>query len=505
MVHVEGKRKMPKAKVTIQARLKVKGKEKEMLDDLMRRWSSCMRFAYKRLLEGKTRNELKEQLQKVFNLNSRYVDDAILEAQRIITLSEELGFNPKKVVFGGRTLFEKLSKKHLSEKQRDRLKREWKERRQGNLYSRGDKSKNGNLNLRVIMQEGKPYLRVNLGNRKWIILELITSHKKWGLFESYLIQGVPYSVRVQKRNGRYYCYITFEEEVPEIEIGFENGAIGIDLNAYPSHIAWAEVGKDGNLKSYGEVHTPHLFDGKKTKRDYWAWIYAHEIVKIALEKGKGIVLENLRIKDKGFRGDYSGRKARRIKHNFSYRKLKERIVHLARRYGIAVKEVNPAYTSVIGMLKYAPQLSLTKDVASAWVIGRRGLGLSEGVPKNYRVFLQVADESPQCESGRADGSTDGRNPSAPKFPKGDSYNPWRVLRVAVLTALSPERIPRCLSPLKRLLVSGDVGRIPVRGREVPLPGAGPMGTQMPPAGSVSALNRRGINSPAPRCTFVRFG
>jgi len=65
---------MQKAKTTIQARLKVKGEEKKILDDLMRRWSSCMRYAYRRLLEGKTRNELKKELQKLFNLNSRYVD-----------------------------------------------------------------------------------------------------------------------------------------------------------------------------------------------------------------------------------------------------------------------------------------------------------------------------------------------------------------------------------------------------------------------------------------------
>jgi len=498
---------MPKTRVTIQARLKVSGKEKEILDDLMRRWSSCMRYAYKRLLEGKTRNELKKELQKIFNLNSRYVDDAILEAQKIITLSKELGFKPEKVIFGGRDLFEKLSKKHLSEKQRRELKKRWREKRQGNLYSRGDKSKNGNLNLRIVKEGEKYYLRVNVGNRKWILLELITSHKKWGLFESYLIQGVPYSVRIQKRNGRYYCYITFEEELPPIEIGFENGAIGIDLNAFPSHIAWAEVGKDGNLKSYGEIATPHLFDGKKTKRDYWAWIYAHQVVRIALEKRKGIVLESLKIKEKGFKGDYTGRKSRRIRHNFSYRKLKERIVYLARRYGIAVKEVNPAYTSVIGMLKYAPQLSLTKDVASAWVIARRGLGLSEGVPKNYRVFLQVAKRSPQRESGTVSELTDGRNSDTAGKGKPYLYNPWRVLRVAVLPALSPEgrKTPRCLSPLKRLLVSGDVGRIPVRGREFPLPGAGTMGAQMPPAGFLGTLNRRGINSPAPNCTFVRFG
>ncbi len=477
---------MPKSMTTIQARLRVKGEEKKTLDDLMRRWSSCMRFAYQRLLEGKTRKELKRELQKTFNLNSRYVDDAILEAQGIIASAKELGFKPEKVIFGGRDLFEKLSQNHLSEKERERLKKEWREKRQCNLYSRGDKSKNGNLNLRVVKEGDKYYLRVNTGNRKWILLELITSHKKWGLFESFLIQGVPYSVRVQRRDGRYYAYITFEEPLPEIEIGFERGAIGIDLNAFPSHIAWAEVSRDGNLISYGEIPTPHLFDGRKTKRDYWAWMYAHQLIKIALEKSKGIVLEDIKIKDKGFRGDYSGRKSRRIRHNFPYRKLKERIVHLARRYGIAVKEVNPAYTSVIGMLKYAPQLSLTKDIASAWVIARRGLGLSEGVPKNYRAFLQVAEESPQRESGRADGSTDGRNPSAPRHPEGASYNPWRVLRVAVL------------------LVSGDVGRT-LQGREVLLPGVGPMAGEIAPAGFIPSLKRRDINSPAPNCTNVRFG
>ncbi len=493
---------MPKSMTTVQARLKVKGKEKEILDDLMRRWSSCMRFAYKRLLEGKTRNQLKKELQNIFSLNSRYVDDAILEAKSIITLSKELGFKPEKVIFGGRDLFEKLSKKHFSEKERAKLKREWKEKRQGNLLSRGDKSKNGNLNLRIVREGDKYHLRVNVGTKKWILLEIVTSHKRWGLFESYLIQGVPYSVRVQKRNGRYYCYITFEEELPDIEIGFEEGAIGVDLNAFPSHIAWAEVGSDGNLKSYGEIPTPHLWDGKKTKRDYFSWQYAHQIIKIALEKGKGIVLESLNIKDKGFRGDYTGKKARRIKHNFSYRKLKEGIIHLARRYGIEVREVNPAYTSVIGMLKYAPQLSLTKDIASAWVIARRGLGFKERIPENYRLLI----ESLQRESGRVEGLTNGRNPSAPKFPRGTSYNPWLVLRVAVLTALSPDpqRFPRCGSLLKRLLVSGEVGRT-LYGRETLLPGAGSIAGEIAPAGFIPSLKRRDTNSPALNCINVRFG
>jgi len=494
---------MHKVKTTIQIMFRVEGEEKRLLDDLMRKWSSCMRFAYKRLLEEKTRNELKKELQSKFNLNSRYVDDAILEAQSIINLSKELGFKPEKIIFGGRDLFEKLCKKHLSEKERKRLKEKWKERRQCNLFSRGDKTKKGNLNLRIVRKEDKYYLRVNAGERKWILLEIKTSHRKWEIFESYLNQGIPYSVRIQRRNEKYYVYVTFEEPLPEVEIGFENGAIGIDLNAFPSHVAWAEVSKDGNLKSYGEIPAPHLFDGKKTKRDYFAWQYAHEIIKIALEKRKGIVLENLKIKDKGFRGDYTGRKSRRIKHNFSYRKLKERIISLARRYGIAVKEVNPAYTSVIGMLKYAPQLSLTKDVASAWVIARRGLGLLERVPENYKVFFQ-ANQSPQCELGTVLGLTDGRNSGTAGKGKAYLYNPWRVLRVAVLMALSPERqkTPRCLSPLKGLLISGDVGRT-LQGREVLLPGAGPMGTQIPPAGA-GYPEKAVINTPALNRANVQF-
>ena len=40
------------------------------------------------------------------------------------------------------------------------------------------------------------------------------------------------------------------------------------------------------------------------------------------------------------------------------------------------------------MLKYAPQLSIDKDIASAYVIGRRALGLKEDMPENYEKLLK---------------------------------------------------------------------------------------------------------------------
>jgi len=55
---------------------------------------------------------------------------------------------------------------------------------------------------------------------------------------------------------------------------------------------------------------------------------------------------------------------------------------------VEVIEVNPAYTSVIGMLKYAPQLSIDKDIPSAYIIGRRALGFKEDIPENYERLLK---------------------------------------------------------------------------------------------------------------------
>ena len=126
-----------KGMITIQAKLIFDSSEdKQEVLNLMRIWSSCARFAYNRLLEGCSRNELKRELQGVFNLNSRYVDDAIVKAKSVLESCEERGENPDKVIFGGRSLFEKLKKRHINGKAYEELRRKWLEKRKGNLYSR---------------------------------------------------------------------------------------------------------------------------------------------------------------------------------------------------------------------------------------------------------------------------------------------------------------------------------------------------------------------------------
>jgi len=495
--------------ITLQAKLIFLNQEDEQtVLNLMRRWSSCMRYVYQRLLEGYDRKELKRTFPEFFGLNSRYVDDAILKAQSTIKSMKEIGINSEKIIFGSRKLFRQLQKRHLNGKDYQKLKTVWREKRKYNLYSRGDKSKKGNLNLRVIEKDEEVYLRINVGERKYVYAKLSYGFNNHKFVESMplLLSGeIPYSVELKRRNNRFYVFITIEEKFPEITITRNNGVIGIDLNAYPSHIAWVETNKSGSLLSYGKFQMPELFTGRKNKREYYSWIYAREIVEMAKEKEKAIVIENVRIKDRGRRGDYAGRKSRRIRHNFVYRKLLERIKICALREGIQVIEVNPAYTSVIDMLKYAPQFMISKDIASAYVIARRGLGKKEKIPKHYKEIIKSFDKErfeqlrkelakaikSKCIRARYMKEVDFLIKSLESEPERlsrpldgtslGSHYLWRVLKVAVVTPLSPERVLRDLSILKRTLIQGK-WRDP-RGGEFLLLGAGAMGAQIPPAGA----------------------
>ncbi|SDE81450.1 transposase, IS605 OrfB family, central region, partial [Thermus arciformis] len=195
---------------------------------------------------------------------------------------------------------------------------------------------------------------------------------------------------------------------------------------------------------------------------------------------------------KSRRGDGSGRAFRGKQHRFAYASLLRKVHSLARRKGIQVVEVNPQDTSTIGMLKYAPQLSLSKDVAAAYVIGRRALGFREKLPRGYERLLRdesfrghvqgfyasrvqelwakkAQERNPYLrrrlsrEIGRAkrhlalfsslqgspgsqEGSTEGRNFLG--------AHPWRVLRAGLFLPLLRSTVPRDLSPLKALLHRG---------------------------------------------------
>ena len=374
-----------------------KDEDKGRVLALMRKFSSMVRFAYKRLLHGAERKELRKLLSCKYGINARYSADAILLAQQNLDSCVKRGQSPKKLVFGSRELFEQLKKKHLTGKRREELRQKWGERRYGILYSRGDKSLQGNLNLRLVNLNNQWHLRINLGNGKYVWAKVIRSANrktdKWISFISSLDHAektgdwFPYTVRLKLRNGKIYAQFSREEESPEVAITKDNGVIGIDINAYPFHLALVHTTKDGNLEKYEKISLEKLLEGSSEKREYLSWQVAHQVVEFAKREIKAIVVENLEKLPKGKRGD--GLPKLRLKlHKWVYKALLQKIEIVAKRNGIQVIKVSPAYTSIIGKLKYAPLYNMDKDTAGAYVIARRGLGFKERLPKNYKELLK---------------------------------------------------------------------------------------------------------------------
>jgi IS605 OrfB family transposase len=511
--------------VSLQFKLELKKENKEKLIQLMRKQSSAIRVAYnmlKELEKEKTRNphaQIYKRLIQLFpDLPTKYIDSAIYKAKQYPT--------DKPVVFGGKRLFEKLCKNHLTGKVREGLKKQWKEQRQGTLVSIGSKSDKGNRLTRFEDLNGQLHLRITTGNREFIYARVLrepsNSKDKWITFMAMLLESwqtkncFAYTVELKLREREIYGSVSFELPTSEVKYTKENGVIAIDTNASPIHLAIAEVSKTGELLSYQTISLHHLIGLSQNTKDHQEWILAHKIVDLAIEKGKAIAVENLKKLKKGVRGDGKAELRKRL-HQWNAKKFLQKLKRVAMLKGVEVVEVNPAYTSIIGMLKYAPQLSIDKDIAGAYVVGRRALGFKEDTPENYEKLLKDKEylefalkryeerekelkellekesneykrntlkselrsvenarkllanfiQSLQSESSSCKGAN-GRNPEQGRVAKTTLQSAWLVLRVALLFPILGKVLPRDLSPLKPLLVEGVWDRVRHSNGLVPL-------------------------------------
>lgn len=186
----------------------------DQLSTEMRLFSACTRWAFNRLQEGFSREELKQKGQGIFGLNSRYTDDAIMKAQAIIESQKELlgseieetekklarakrklGWAEKdlgraiekndpikiekfkQTVRGRRARVKKLATKLTELREHEAngtipkvvfggrslwkrvgkgkaTREEWRNARQNRLYARGDRTKGGNPNLKISWHNG---------------------------------------------------------------------------------------------------------------------------------------------------------------------------------------------------------------------------------------------------------------------------------------------------------------------------------------------------------------
>ena len=317
----------------------------ERVLQLMQLQCSAMRAAYQAKQRGLQGNEITQAVKVRYMqpLNQRYVLDAVNRASML---------RKPGVIFGGRKAWRDLQSGKIS-------KEEWTQRRNDQLYSRGDRTRDGNPHVRVVGE--KILIRDPSERGKWLEGKIYLPPK-------FKPDWACYTVRVLYRDGKFTAKISWNEE--PLRRPVRPGAIGLDIN--PDGVAVVATDGHGNLLNHRYEKAQRLPFARAGKRDHDIGHLAASIVDQAAEIGKAIVLEDLK-----FRSKPGGRKFNRMRHNFVYRKLTEAVERRAEKCGLPVFKVNPAFTSILGLLKYAGPYSLNRHTAAALVIARRGQGYVE--------------------------------------------------------------------------------------------------------------------------------
>ena len=162
------------------------------------------------------------------------------------------------------------------------------------------------------------------------------------------------------------------------------GAIGVDLNA--DHIAVAETDRSGNfvntfsvpLVTYGKsAHQAEALIGDAVAR----------VVEYARQARKPLVIERLdfQCKRAALEGESRGRS--RMLSSFGYGRMKAYVLSRGYRQGVEVYQVTPAYSSVIGRVKFMERYGLSVHQAAALALARRLLGCREGIPRRRTAPL----------------------------------------------------------------------------------------------------------------------
>jgi len=317
--------------LTIPANMELSGEDERELQHLFFAFGKARRLCYslrqKYELKGRmSKSEIIKRVQELTGLNSRYVKDAYATIENL----------PPHVTFGG------LRNQRMREKGKI-TREEYKKRRNSIIYARGDKSRKGNLNMRIVEIAGEKYLRVNIGDRKWLLLKLFIPHKYMKKYAQYLDGSHPYSVLIKRKaqDEGYDVRITIRAEC---NVNEGSRIIALDMNK--SHIDFCVMDKKHkDVVAIGKINTAELQNTRRNKREHQIKKVAHKVKNLAKHFNADVFIGKLRTSN--FK---SHRKANRIVHQMPHLKLRKWIKHICVKNGVRCEERSEANTTKVGRI-----------------------------------------------------------------------------------------------------------------------------------------------------------
>ena len=329
---------------------------------------------------------------------------------RLAALEDDIAEDRVRMCFGSKRLWRKQC--HLSENgyaSHEEWRRDWREARSDEFFVLGSRdetagcqlcvatvSDDGTLTLRLRMpdclapQHGK-YLviqgvRFAYGHDQ--VLAALDSNAEYARYRrehgeqaaraTALGQAISYRFKRDEKGWRVFA-TTDMMDVPVVT-DRSRGAIGVDLNA--DHLAVCETDASGN---YVNAFSVPLVTYGKSKHQAEAIIgdAVASVVAYANEAGKPIVIEKLDFRQKKAVLEGESRRYGRMLSSFSYGKVKAYFLSRGYRQGVDIHQVNPAFSSVIGRVKFMERYGLSVHQAAGLVLARRMLGCSERIPRRW--------------------------------------------------------------------------------------------------------------------------
>jgi IS605 OrfB family transposase len=291
-----------------------------------------------------------------------------------------------RICFGSRRLFD--AQHHLADNGLDDHKdwrRAWYAARSAQFFIEGAaRSPSGNPFARLTtLDDGAFQLELRLPETLGYLSEVETVQG------AHLVRSAHFKLRCAG-DGSWFVSVMLRQDFADSAVAhFTNGCLGVDLNA--DHVALTLMDATGNplttvkdapgrpvmqrridLVTYGKTRAQRLDMIRKA---------AAEIARLALQLGVPIAAEKLDFGRK--RAELEtvvGKKRARMLTSFAHSSFGDALARVCARRSVRLVLVDPAYTSLIGRVKFGPRYGSSAHASAALAIARRAMALSERLP-----------------------------------------------------------------------------------------------------------------------------
>ena len=202
---------------------------------------------------------------------------------------------------------------------------------------------------------------------------------------------------------KFQVCVTFEEAEPPVGTEAAAGAVGVDQNS--DHLACVETNADGRLLRAWRVR---LEKGEASMYQAVRAVVGH-----GARAGKPVIAEHLDFRAKKGWLKRLGKRFAEVLSGFRSKAFAEALERRARREGVELRTVDPAYTTQLGKAKYQQRLRMSRHHAAALVIARRATQCAERLAPRVRSSRRIT-----VEMRRTTGPPESFRQWLPRTPRG---------------------------------------------------------------------------------------